>query len=46
MSAHGKLGPMNSDSIFFRVRPGTLATSTSEQNEHSDLDPNDRVTCT
>ena len=46
MSVHGKFGPLNSDSIVWRVRRATLVTSASEHNEHSDLGPNDCVAST
>ena len=43
MLSHGEFGPVNSDSILWRVWPATLLTSASEHNGHSDLGPNDCV---
>ena len=43
MSAHGEFGPVNLDSIFWRVQPATLVTSASEHNGHSDLGTNKRL---
>ena len=43
MAAHGEFGPVNSDSILWRVWPGTMATSASQHNGQSDLGPNDCV---
>ncbi|KAI0229801.1 hypothetical protein LSAT2_019769 [Lamellibrachia satsuma] len=41
-----EFGPVNSDSIRWRLRPATLVTSASELKGHSDLGPNDCVPST
>ena len=41
VSAHGEFGPVNSDSIFWRIRPATLVISASDHNG-----PNDCVAST
>ena len=46
MSAQGEFGPVNSDSILWRLRSATLVTSASEHNGHSDLGPDDCVPST
>ena len=46
MSALGDFGPVNSDSILWRVRTATLVTSASEHNGHKDIGPNDCVAST
>ena len=46
MEEEEEFGPVNSESIFWRVRPATLVTSASEHNGHSDLGLNDCVEST
>ena len=46
MSAHDEFGPVNSDSILWRVRPATVVTPASEHKGHRDLGPNDCVPST
>ena len=39
ISAHSEFGPVNSDSVLWRVQPATLITSASEHSGHSDVGP-------